>query len=290
MKKAIVNGQEISGEAVGFELDRLVRFYMAHGMSMEEVKRNLPKLEEKALEQAIGARLLLDQAHRVELPVTAADVDAEVAKVVAQVGGEENFRKALAEQKVSEEDFRRELEKGARVNLLVNQACASVPEPTEDEVTAFYEAHQAEYVEPPQVLCQHILVKGTDDAALDKIKAIRERIVSGKADFAEEAKKNSDCPSGAEGGSLGWFGRGMMVPEFDKVAFEMKKGEISGVVTTQFGYHIIYKADEKGGAKQTLVDVHDQIKDLLRHEARGRAMDEYVADLRSKARVEYRDR
>ena len=290
MKKAIVNGQEISGEAVGFELDRLVRFYMAHGMSMEEVKRNLPKLEEKALEQAIGARLLLDQAHRVELPVTAADVDAEVAKVVAQVGGEENFRKALAEQKVSEEDFRRELEKGARVNLLVNQACASVPEPTEDEVTAFYEAHQAEYVEPPQVLCQHILVKGTDDAALDKIKAIRERIVSGKADFAEEAKKNSDCPSGAEGGSLGWFGRGMMVPEFDQAAFSMKKGEVSGVVTTQFGYHIIYKADEKGGAKQTLVDVHDQIKDLLRHEARGRAMDEYVADLRSKARVEYRDR
>ena len=289
MKHAIVNGQEISGEAVQFELDRLVRFYMSHGMTMDEVKRNLAKLEEKALDQAIGAKLLLDRALEIELPVTAADVDAEVERVKAQIGGEENYKKALEAQGISEANFRKELERGARVNMLVNQACAHISDPTEEEVAAFYEAHKAEYVEEPKVLCQHILVKGADDKALDKIKDIRERIVSGQADFAEEAKKNSDCPSGQEGGSLGWFGRGMMVPEFDKVAFEMKKGEISGVVTTQFGYHIIYKADEKGGGQLTLVDVHDQIKDLMRHENRGRAMDAFVADLREKAKIEFRE-
>ena len=289
MKTAIVNGQEISAEAVNFELDRLVRFYMGHGMTMAEIRQNLPKLEAKALDQAIGAKLLLDQAARLDIPVTEKDIDAEVARVVQQVGGEENYKKALAAQGISEADFRKELEKGARVNMLVNQACAHVADPTEDEVTAFYEAHKAEYVEPPQVLCQHILVKGSNDAALDKIKEIRERIVNDKADFAEEAKKHSDCPSGAQGGSLGWFGRGMMVPEFDKAAFEMKKGEVSGVVTTEFGYHLIYKADERGGGQQTIVDVHDQIKDLLRHEARGKAMDAYVADLREKATIEYKD-
>ena len=289
MKTAIVNGQEISAEAVNFELDRLVRFYMGHGMTMAEIRQNLPKLEAKALDQAIGAKLLLDQAARLDIPVTEKDIDAEVARVVQQVGGEENYKKALAAQGIAEADFRKELEKGARVNMLVNQACAHVADPTEDEVTAFYEAHKAEYVEPPQVLCQHILVKGSNDAALDKIKEIRERIVNDKADFAEEAKKHSDCPSGAQGGSLGWFGRGMMVPEFDKAAFEMKKGEVSGVVTTEFGYHIIYKADERGGGQQTIVDVHDQIKDLLRHEARGKAMDAYVAELREKVTIEYKD-
>ena len=220
MKTAVVNGQEISAEAVNFELDRLVRFYMGHGMTMAEIRQNLPKLEAKALDQAIGAKLLLDQAARLDIPVTEKDIDAEVARVVQQVGGEENYKKALAAQGISEADFRKELEKGARVNMLVNQACAHVADPTEDEVTAFYEAHKAEYVEPHQVLCQHILVKGSNDAALDKIKEIRERIVNDKADFAEEAKKHSDCPSGAQGGSLGWFGRGMMVPEFDKAAFE----------------------------------------------------------------------
>ena len=285
-KHAIVNGQELTCEAVQFEFDRLVRFYMSHGMTIDEVKKNLPKLEERALDQAIGAKLLLDESARLDVPVTGADIDAEVAKVVTQVGGEENYKKALAAQNITEEQFRKELEKGVKVNKLVEQACAGVADPTEDEVAAFYEAHKDEYVEPEQVLCQHILVKGSDDAALDKIKAIRERIVAG-ADFAEEAKKHSDCPSGQQGGSLGWFGRGMMVPEFDKAAFEMKKGEVSGVISTQFGYHIIYKAGHKGGGKQTLVDVHDQIRDLLRHEARGRAMDAYVAQLREKATIEY---
>ena len=289
MKHAIVNGVEISGDAVQFELDRLVRFYMSHGMTMDEVKQNLPKLEEKALDQAIGAKLLLDRAQELDIPLMAADIDAEVSKVVTQVGGPENYKEALDAQGITEVQFRKELEKGAKVNKLVEQACAGVADPTEDEVAKFYEAHKAEFVVPHQVLCQHILVKGSDDAALDKIKAIRERIVSGGADFAEEAKKNSDCPSGQEGGSLGWFGRGMMVPEFDKVAFEMKKGEVSGVVSTQFGYHIIYKADEKGGGQQTLVDVHDQVKDLLRHEARGRAMDAFVAELRANAKIEYRE-
>ncbi len=283
MKTAVVNGQEISHEAVHFELDRLVRFYMSHGMTLDEVKKNMPKLEEKALEQAIGAKLLLDESMRLALPVTAADIDAEVARVVTQVGGKENYDKALAAQGISDATFRKELEKGVKVNMLVNQACAHVSDPTEDEVEAFYKAHEAEYVEPHEVLCQHILHKD-----FDTIKAIRERIVAG-GDFAKEAEAHSECPSGKSGGSLGWFGRGMMVPEFDKAAFEMKKGEVSSIVQTQFGYHIIYKADERGGKKQDLVDVHDQIKDLLRHEARGRAMDAYVADLRAKASIEYKE-
>lgn len=293
MKKAIVNGQEISAEAVSFELDRLVKFYMSHGMSMQEVKSNLPTLQEKALEQAIGAKLLLDRAEKLDMPVSGDDIDREVAKVVTQVGGEENYRKALEAQKISEADFRRELEKGAKVNRLVEQACSGTPEPTEEEVAAFYEAHKDDYVEPEQVLCQHILVKCEEgdlpevkSAAFEKIREIRERIVAG-GDFAEEAAAHSDCPSGKEGGSLGWFGRGMMVPEFDKCAFEMNKGEVSDIVTTQFGYHIIYKADAKGGEKLTLVDVHDQIKDLLRHESRGQAMNRFMAELREEAEIKY---
>jgi parvulin-like peptidyl-prolyl isomerase len=293
MKIAKVNGFEVNKQAVGFELDRLVRFYMSHGMSMQEIKDNLPKLQEKALDQAIGARLLLERSQQLDVPVSAADIDAEVAKVVEQVGGEENFKKALAAQNITEEAFRSELEKGARVNKLVEQACTGVEEPTEQEVTDFYEAHKSEYVTEPKVLCQHILVKVEDNsssdeksAAFEKILAIKERIAAG-GNFAEEAEKNSDCPSGREGGSLGWFGPGMMVPEFDKVAFEMKKGEVSGVVTTQFGYHIIYKADEQPGGQQTLVDVHDQIKDLLRHGARGKAVDAFVAELREKAEIEF---
>lgn len=284
MKQAIVNGKAISPEAVGFELDRLVHFYRSHGMTTEEIKRNLPTLQEKAQEQAIGAHLLMERAFQLDLPISASDIDAEVAKVIEQVGGEENFHKALAAQKLEEAKFRKELEKGVRVNMLVNQACSHVPEPTEAEVEAFYEAHKKEFVAEHQVHCQHILIKDGEQ----KLRDIRAKILAGEADFASEAKTHSECPSGAQGGSLGWFGRGMMVPEFDKVAFSMKKGEISDPVKTQFGWHIIYKADERGGESQTLIDVANQIKDLLRHNARGRAIDAFVAELREKASIEYK--
>ncbi len=188
MKKAFVNGAEITNGSVQFELDRLVRFYESHGFSKDEIEKSRPQLEDKALEQAIGARLLIDRALQLDVPVTAADVDAEVAKVVAQVGGEENYRSALAAQGLAEENFRRELERGAKVNKLVAQACAGVPEPTESEVVAHWEANKAAWSE---------------------------------------------------------------------------------------------------GGQRTLVDVHDKIKDLLRHAARGRAMDAFIAELREKADIRY---
>ena len=183
MKNVTVNGEVISQGAVNFELDRRVRFYKSHGLTDAEIKSNLPALEEKARDQAVGAKLLLDRAQQLDIPVTAADVDAEVAKVVEQVGGAANYRQALAAQGLDEEAFRQVLVRGAKVNKLVEQTCAGVPEPADADVAAFYEAHKSSF-----------------------------------------------------------------------------------------------------GA-QTLVDAHDQIKDLLRHEARGRAMDAFVAELKAQATI-----
>lgn len=188
MKKAFVDGAEISQGAVRFEYDRLVRFYRSHGFSEEALKNSESELEEKALDQAVGARLLLDRAVKLDVPVTAAEIDAEVEKVVSQVGGEANYRAALAAQGLEEGAFRREIEKGAKVNKLVAQVCASVPEPTEDEIVAFFEANRDSW---------------------------------------------SD------------------------------------------------------GGRKTIVDVHDDIRDLLRHEARGRGIDQFVAELREKADIRY---
>lgn len=300
MKQAYVNGEAIPQQAVQFELDRLIKFYLQHGMRKEEIQQNLEKLAERAQEQAIGSKLLLMRAEELDIPVADAELDREIEGIVQQVGGRDNFAKTLAQQKMTEDDLRANIRKGVRVNKLVQQACQEVAEPTEEEVEGFYGQHKAEFVSEEQVLAQHILVKteGLDEAdkaqALEKIKAIRKRIVNagdagevGQA-FCNEARENSDCPSGAQGGSLGWFGHGQMVPEFDKAAFALKCGEVSDVIETQFGYHVILKTDENAGGPQTLVDVAPQIRDLLRHQARGRAMDAFVAELRERAKIEYK--
>lgn len=103
-----------------------------------------------------------------------------------------------------------------------------------------------------QVRASHILLmyKGSmrstatrsKDEALTSIQAMRDEVLAG-ADFAELARRNSDCPSGEDGGDLGYFGRGQMVPEFDQATFKLQPGEVSDVVETAFGYHLIQRTD-----------------------------------------------
>jgi peptidyl-prolyl cis-trans isomerase C len=90
-----------------------------------------------------------------------------------------------------------------------------------------------------EVHCAHILVKNEK-----KAKEILDKINAGES-FAELAKRKSECPSGKSGGDLGWFGKGRMVPEFEKAAFEGEKGKVLGPVKTQFGYHLIKVLDKK---------------------------------------------
>jgi peptidyl-prolyl cis-trans isomerase C len=91
-----------------------------------------------------------------------------------------------------------------------------------------------------EVHAAHILCKNEK-----KAKEIIDKLGSGGQSFAEMARKYSQCPSGKSGGDLGWFGKGRMVPEFEKAAFEGEKGKVLGPVKTQFGYHIIKVLDKK---------------------------------------------
>ena len=103
----------------------------------------------------------------------------------------------------------------------------------------FKSATQLSKAMPSQVHAAHILVK-TEDAALGALYDVKH----GK-DFGEVAKEKSMCPSGKRGGDLGWFGRGQMVKEFEKAAFELKEGELSRPIKTQFGWHVIKVIETK---------------------------------------------
>lgn len=291
MQKVKVNGQLIPDAAIHFELERLARFYVEHGVSHDQIKAQHQTLMQKAVDQAIGAKLLLDEASKLDLPVTDQEVDDQVAKIVAQVGGQEAFSAALAQQHTSEAGFREQLKRGKRVDKLVEKAVTGVADPTEDEILAHFNDHKDEFSVGERVLAQHILITPDGDTdvskqeAKSKIESIRERVLSGK-EFADEAAAHSMCPSGKEGGSLGWFGRGMMVPEFDQAVFAMKDGEVSGIIETQFGYHIIYKTAHEDAHEADFDDVREKIRDFIRHARRGEAVTAYVEELRSKAKIE----
>ncbi len=291
---ATVNGDPIPREAVDFELQRLIHFYQQQGMPEQQIRTQLDALKARALDQAIGTKLLIDEAKKLQIPVSAAELDAQFETYVGQFGGDrEKLVKAIEAQGMTVEGFKQELRQGAMISKLIDQVCGEVPPPTEEEIAAHYEAHKAEYETQDRVLAQHILVKPEGDsaeakaAAKAKLAAIRERIVKGESTFADEAKAHSDCPSGkSNGGSLGWFGRGMMVKPFEDVAFALALNTISEILETQFGYHIIVKTAEEKGHQPALEEIRDQVRDFLFHTKRGQAVADHVATLRNQADVQ----
>ncbi len=152
-----VNGQEIPEEAVQYELNRLVQFYSAH-MSAEQIKEQMDALRKRARDQAVGAKLLMDQAQKLEAPVPAELIDKKLGAIVESSGGRQKLDETLARQGISDEMLRLSVERGCRVDMLVEQVTAEVSEPSEEEMRAHFEAHSGEYVREPRAQAQHILV------------------------------------------------------------------------------------------------------------------------------------
>ena len=290
---ATVNGDPIPQQAVDFELQRLIHFYQQQGVPETQIRIQLDSLKAKALEQAIGTKLLIDEAKRLDIPVSGDELDARFERYVKQCGGDRaSLEKAIEAQGMTVDRFKQELRQGVMIDKLIEQVCSAIPQPTEEEIRAHYEAHQDEYTTQDRVLAQHILIKPASDKAEDKAAAkakleeIRARIVNGESTFAHEAKEHSDCPSGKQnGGSLGWFGRGMMVKPFEDVAFDLALDTVSDILETPFGYHIIIKTGEEKGRTPTLEELHDKIATFLFHAKRGQAVTDHVDDLRAKADV-----
>jgi peptidyl-prolyl cis-trans isomerase D len=145
---------------------------------------------------------------------------------------------------------------------------------TPADLTKAYNDNIAQFTSPEQVRASHILLKteGKDEAAVKaKAEALLAEAKAG-ADFADLARKNSEDDSNAKnGGDLDYFGRGRMVPEFDTAAFAMEPGQISDLVKTQFGYHIIKLTDKKPGTTRPLDEVRQQLTDQVQSE-RAQAM------------------
>lgn len=138
-----------------------------------------------------------------------------------------------------------------------------------------YTENASRYNKAAEVKASHILINGDDDKTLEKVKAIRAKV--NPKNFAAIAKTETQDPTGKNnGGDLGWFSAGRMVPEFEKAAFEMKPGEISQPVKTQFGYHIIYVQDKKAAENRPLDSVKEELARLAIQKTKAQDLDKLL--------------
>jgi peptidyl-prolyl cis-trans isomerase SurA len=227
------------------------------------------KLRRDVLEQLIENQVILDEATKLGLTVSAQEVnqavDREIDAVRERLGGEEAFQRALKEERTPEADLRQRYAPEVKEQLLISRAVArevqSKTTVTDADVRQFFQANRDSIGRRPEQLdLAHIMFAYEPDSAQvrrarAKADSLRGAIVKGAA-FEEIARRFSDDPSGQRGGDLGTFGRGDMVPEFEQVAFGLKPGEISQPVRTRFGFHIIKVEKHEAATDSTEETLH----------------------------------
>jgi peptidyl-prolyl cis-trans isomerase C len=225
------------------------------------------------------------------ITLTDDEVEAELDAIRSQFPTDQQYKDALKQAELTEKDLERQMRRQLIVQQHMEAKTKELVLVTDREVRTYYTDNPEQFVTPEQVKASHILIQVSPQAseedkkkAQDQINEIRNLLLSG-ADFGETAKERSEGPSGPRGGDLGFFGRGQMVPPFEEAAFALAKGQISQVVETQFGYHIIQVTDRKEAGQLTFEEVKDNVKELLKREKSTEAIDKYIDGLRDQAEI-----
>jgi peptidyl-prolyl cis-trans isomerase C len=247
----------------------------------------------QALEGMIMERLLDEEVEKAGITVTGKDVDDKVNEILTQQGMTmDGFKQMLQTQGLTFEQFMQQIEKGVRYEKLMDKQVGQI-DINDAEALAFYEENKEDFNTPEQVQASHILIKVSPSATPEEKAAAKEKAekllkeVKEGGDFATLAKENSDCPSKAKGGDLGLFGKGQMVKEFEEAAFGLQPGQVSGVVETQFGYHIIKVTDRKEAGMTAFEKVKADIVKNLKQGKKNQQFRQYVQKLRAEANVVY---
>jgi len=240
-----------------------------------------------ALVRLIDNQVVINQAKAQNIEVTDAEVDEELKSFTKERFNNDpkQLEEALKSYNITQDDLKRDI----KITLLARKMAAVGVTISDQEMKDYYEKNKETLGSPEQVKARHILVK--DEA---KAKEIFEKVKATPADFEKLAKENSEDPSNKDqGGDLGFFGKGAMVPEFEKAAFEAKKGDLVGPVKTDFGYHIILVEDKKAAVIPTFEEVQDKVKKTLT-EQKSKPLQDLYKELRAKEKIdikraEYKD-
>jgi len=270
-----VNGEAIADEAVRAEAERM-RPEFERTFADEDQDEREQRLQAWARENAIE-RLLLEQAARAdEAPVPADQLADALDRARRQVG-----------EDADEAALREDVELNLKISRLLQRAAEAAPEPTDDQVRAYYEAHKDEFRAPERVHAAHIVMHAGAEAppevAEAKCRQAQRRLEAGD-DFAEVADEDSDCED--PGGDLGWFGRGQMVEEFENTIWNMQPGETSDVFATRFGFHIVRMIEKKPAGLVPFEEAEDAARERARQTLRDEAIEAYLDSLREGTSIE----
>jgi len=291
---ATVDGEKITEDEVSKEIANIKR-QMAGRVGPEQLDQMGQMLRQQAVSNLVNRVLLTNAAEENDIKVTDAEIESRIEQVKGQFQSEEAFRGQLEQSGLSMEDFREEVRKSIKLENLMDMKTAHVTSPTGEESKDFYDSNTEQFSNPARIRASHILLgveEGAPEAVHEQKKEqlgeIRKQILEG-AEFAELAEEYSDCPSSSRGGDLGFFASGQMVKPFEEAAFALDVGEVSDIVKTRFGYHLIKVTEKEEAGKVPFDEAQANIEEYLLSMRRQEEMNDYLSSLRESAEIEYAD-
>jgi len=290
---AKVNGTAITRA----DMNRATKIIAAQNRIPQNLVADKKKqLETAALDQLINAEVAFQAGLKLEIKDLDKQVSEKADMAKSKFSSPAEYEAALKANDITEKEIRELIRKDVVINNLFEKQVVGNITVSDADTKKFYDENQDKFKQSESYHASHILIGVKPDAtpdekkkAREKAEALRKKVLAGE-DFAALAKSESTCPSSSKGGDLGFFGKGDMVPAFENAAAALKPGEVSNVVETQFGFHIIKLIEKKDGGVVKLADAKEGIQKYLKQQKAQKAVGEYVATLKNSAKIERMDK
>jgi len=281
-----VNGEKLDEQEILDEIERL-RSQYERVFADQTSDEQQTQLYEWSRENVIERVLMRQAAFRDEEILSPEIVETAYRELMDRHGGERQFYERAGLSKDQQLEVKKDIDRQIRMERLLERITSNAPEPSPQDVRAFYEENIERFTAPEMVRAAHIVKHCQPCQEADELRAeleqVLERLRAGE-DFEKLAAEHSDCPD--QGGDLGFFPRGHMVDEFDDVVFAMDIDEISDVFRTQFGYHIVKMAGRKPASPYPLEQVRETIVQELGELLQQKALEDFVDKEKAKATLE----
>lgn len=289
---ATVNGTDITQGQLDKEIANMMQ-RMQGRVPPERLGQMRAQMQAQMLDNLVNRQVITDKITADNITISDEEFDAAVAELTANLPEGATLEMMLAQAGSTEEEFRQNFGMELKVRKLVESHSGGKVESTEEEAMEFYNTNQDQFKKPESASASHILLAVEADASDDEkaakraeLEAIRTKLTEG-ADFAEMAMEHSTCPSKAQGGSLGDFTRGRMVPEFEAAAFSQEIGEVGEIVETQFGYHLIKVTERSDASATPFEEVKEQLIRYLSAQKQQKAAQALIEGWVEEANVSY---
>ena len=287
---ATVNGTAITRQAFDREMNMIQQRQAASGQPLD--RSMLMKWQDKILEGLIERELLYQEIKKAGIKAAPESVDNQLNEIRKRFPDEKTFEKALADMGLSDAELRSRIEKEQAIQTWIETNFFEKSTVSEEETKAYYDAHPEMFVQPESVKARHILIKVDQNAAdtekagaRKKIEEIQKKLKEG-GDFEALAKELSEDTSRDRGGDLGYFTKGRMVKPFEEAAFSLPVGQVSPIVETTFGYHLIEVLDRKPESKTSYEEAKERIQQVVRNEKVRTQLRAHIDDLKAKADIQ----